>query len=246
MMFARLLFAKALVVMGFVSCHAPRVLGQPVEGPTAEKTAPAEERFDLLVREDIFAGFNGDAKRLKKGMERCEQKLAEDPEHAEAMVWRGAARVFLSGQKFQQGDTAAGIELWGGGIKDMDQAKRLEPENLAVMIPRAAVMINAGRSAPPIMGRPLLLAVRDDFEQVYQRQKDVLEHIGEHPLGELRMGLADIYRLLKQPEKSTAQLNAVVQELPDSPYASRAKQWLAAPPEARLAHNCIGCHDPSD
>jgi hypothetical protein len=43
-------------------------------------------------------------------------------------------------------------------------------------------------------------------------------------------------------DKSNEQLRAVEKELPDTKYAARAKEWLAAKPDAKLAHNCIGCH----
>lgn len=159
-----------------------------------------------------------------------------------ALVWRGAVRMFKAGNEFGAGNVGGGMKLWANGIADLDRGKELEPNNVAVLIPRAAVLVNAGRNAPAIMGRPLLEAVREDFEQIYKTQEQHLSEIGEHPLGELRMGLADVYRMLDQPDESIAQLRKVSEELPGTAYATRAEQWLAAKPEAKLAHNCIGCH----
>jgi hypothetical protein len=82
-----------------------------------------------------------------------------------------------------------------------------------------------------------------DFTRVYEQQKDHLDKIGEHPLGELRMGLADIHRSLGNQDKSREHLEALVKELPNTDYSKRAEEWLAAKPNAKLAHNCIGCHD---
>lgn len=200
------------------------------------------DRFDYKVREDLFAGFEGDEEALKRGLRVCEQTLAENPRHAEALVWRGAARVFISGQAFSKGDIATGMRNWTDGLKDMDDAKELEPENIAILIPRAAVLLPAGRNAPPAMGRPLLMKVREDFEKTYERQENILDQLGDHPLGELRMGLADVYRLLDQPLKSKEQLVAIQSELPETAYAREAAEWLAASPAKKLAHNCIGCH----
>jgi outer membrane protein assembly factor BamD (BamD/ComL family) len=73
-------------------------------------------------------------------------------------------------------------------------------------------------------------------------QKDSLKDIGEHPLGELRMGLADVYRMLGRIDESRSQLEAVVKELPNTDYSKEADKWLAAKPTEKLAHNCIGCH----
>ena len=92
------------------------------------------------------------------------------------------------------------------------------------------------------MGIPVLKKVREDFERVYERQQNFLDKLGEHPHGELRMGLADVYRALGAPEKSKEQLEAVVKELPDTEYATEAQQWLKAPASKKLSHNCIGCH----
>ena len=207
----------------------------------SDKEKP-EERFDYRVREDLFAGFSGDKEALQRGLKTCEETLAENPRHAEALVWRGAVRVFKSGAAFRKGDPAAGMKYWTTGLKDMDDAMEIAPDNLGVLIPRATVLLPAGRSAPPSMGKPLLIKVRADFERTYERQKHMLDELGEHPLGELRMGLADVYRLLGEPEKSKTQLEAILKELPGTAYADRATDWLAAAPDKKLAHSCIGCH----
>lgn len=243
------LFRPQLLSLGLaVTAAAITFTGLHIQNSRAE-TPPADTgdydpdaRFDLEVREDIFAGFSGDSKALQRGLATCERTLKQNPKHPEALVWRGAVRVFLSGQAFQKNNQTRGFELWNSGLKDLDDAVELAPDNVAVLIPRAAVLLPAARSAPPIMGKPLLIKVRGDFERIYERQKGSLDELGEHPRGELRMGLADVYRALGEREKSNEQLKAVLKELPDSPYAERAQSWLDAEPQQKLAHNCIGCH----
>jgi hypothetical protein len=199
-------------------------------------------RFDNLVRQDLFAGFNGDEDALARGLKKCDDALAKDPKNAEALVWRGAARVFQAGQAFKKNNPAEGMALWTTGLKDMDDAITLAPNTVGVRIPRAAVLMPASRAAPPAMGKPLLTKALDDFQTIYKLQEKHLDRLGTHPHGELRMGLADVYRRLGENEKSAEQLNAVVKELPDTKYAARAKEWLAAPADAALTHTCIGCH----
>jgi hypothetical protein len=218
-------FLSALAFAGFVS---------------AEDKAAA--RFDKVVREDIFAGFQGDDEAMKRGEKACDDQLKKDPKHAEALVWRGAARVFQAGQLFGKNKINEAFPLWNSGLADMDEAVKLEPKNVGVRIPRASVLVPSGRNAPPAMGVPLLKKAKDDLEMIYSLQEKQLDKIGTHPLGELRMGLADVYRLLGEQDKSTAQLEAVVKELPDSKYGKRAKEWLVAKPGAKLQHDCIGCH----
>jgi len=200
------------------------------------------ERFDLEVREDIFAGFAGDEEALKRGVKKCEDVLKDNPKHAEAMVWRGAANVFQSGKLFQSKKTTEALKLWTSGLQDLDKAVELEPDNVGVRVPRAAVMIQAGRNAPPAMGQPLLKKVREDYEMILKGQEKILDKIGTHPRGELHMGLADIYRLLGENEKSKAQLETIVKEMSKTKYATVAQKWLDAKPDQKLAHSCIGCH----
>src|SRR2546430_2267685 len=99
---------------------------------------PAVERFDMLVRADFFAGFAGDEARLQKAMALCERTLAENPNHAEALVWHGGGTLFSAGQAFQKGDLALGGQRWERGLKEMSDAVVLQPENVGVLIPRGA------------------------------------------------------------------------------------------------------------
>ena len=80
--------------------NAPYTPGaSPVPSTPAAQSAPAAPlRFDDIVRSDFFAGFRGDAARLERGMKRCEEALAADPNHADALVWHGAGLMFLAGE----------------------------------------------------------------------------------------------------------------------------------------------------
>ena len=49
----------------------------------------AQQRFDFKVREDMFAGMDGDTAAFDRAMKLITDTLAADPDHAEALVWRG-------------------------------------------------------------------------------------------------------------------------------------------------------------
>src|SRR5262245_54086657 len=98
--------------------------------------ATQTERFDYQVRTDFFAGFGGDDARLDKGMQACERALADNPTHAEALVWHGSGLTFKAGRAFQRGDTQTGTDLWTRGNAEMDEAVALAPDNVGVRIPR--------------------------------------------------------------------------------------------------------------
>ena len=87
--------------------------------------ALAQQRFDFKVRADMFAGMDGDPAAFDRAMKLIADTLATDPNHAEALVWRGDGRLFLAGQAFQRGATAEGQALMAQGVADMDRAVSL-------------------------------------------------------------------------------------------------------------------------
>src|SRR5580693_1831390 len=203
----------------------------------------SQNRFDLKVREYFFAGFAGDAASLDKGMKICEEALAADPKHAEAMVWHGAGLFYQSGQAFQSGDQQKGGELWARGIKEMDRAVELAPDSLGVRIPRGAVMLTASRYLPsPEMARPLLEKGLTDFEKSYELQASYLADLGTHPRGELMIGLADGYSRAGNAEKAQVWFERIQKELKDTPYAKSSAIWLETKTLAPAQAGCLGCH----
>src|SRR5947207_6646490 len=128
-------FVIALVVA------AGQAAQQPPQAPV--------QRFDYLVRADFFAGTAGDEARLKKAIDLCERTLADNPRHAEAMVWHGAALLVQSGRAFQHGDMGSGGQLWDRGLKEMNAAVALAPDNVGVLIPRGATLFEATRGMKP-------------------------------------------------------------------------------------------------
>jgi hypothetical protein len=131
-------------------------------------TSLSAARFDEKVRNDFFAGFAGDRAALDRGMATSEQAIATDPSgSAEALAWHGSGLIFLSGLKFQQGDMPGGMEMWTTGMAEMEKAGELEPDNVGVLIPRAASWFAASRATPPEIAKPILAKALADYEHVY-------------------------------------------------------------------------------
>src|SRR5690348_3912511 len=105
---------------------------------TTVRLAPAQERFDLKVRNDFFAGFAGNEAALARGMEACEAVLAKNPNDPQALVWHGGGLLYQAGGAFQRGDQNKGIDLWTRGLKEMKTAVELDPDSVGVRIPRGA------------------------------------------------------------------------------------------------------------
>ncbi len=212
-----------------------------------DQTAAAAqgERFDLKVRNDFFNGLAGNAEALARGMKACEETLAKNPKHGEALVWHGSGLLLMAGQEFQKGNTQKGLELWTKALKEMDDAVKFEPDNIGVRIPRGAGLFIASRFVPdPPTQKSLLERAVSDYERCYELQKNELPKLGVHPRGELLFGLAEGWRRLGKDEKARGYLEQIVKTCKDSAYEKEAKTWLATKPTTPedSYHNCIGCH----
>ena len=209
-----------------------------------ELAAPlSAERFDHVVRADFFAGFGGDEARLQKAMSICESILADDPRHAEAMVWHGAGLLFQGGRSFQAGDAQRGMQLFQTGLTQMNDAVTLAPDKVAVLIPRGAVLLTATRNMDPTIGHPLLEQAVADYEKVLDIQAAYFETLGDHPRGELLFGLAEGSARLGRLDKAKMYFERLVKDVPKSGQSPRAQEWLKTGLIPKVAGvGCIGCH----
>src|SRR5258708_6969465 len=188
--------------------------------------AAQTDRFDLKVRNYFFAGFAGNATAIAKGMKMCEEALAENPKHAEAMVWHGAGLYVQAGKAFQGGDQQKGMELYQRGMKELDGAVALAPENIGVRIPRGAVLFTGSRFVPPDARRALIEKAISDYEKAYEVQGPNLDQMPSHPRGELLIGLADGYSRLGDQEKARGFFEQIQASLKGTAYEKSANLWM--------------------
>jgi tetratricopeptide (TPR) repeat protein len=204
---------------------------------------PTPQRFDYLVRADFFAGAAGDDASLAKVIALTERKLAENPRHAEAMVWHGASLLVRAGRAFQKGDFNTGGPLFQQGVKEMSDAVALAPDNPGVLIPRGAVLLEATRSMPPEAARPLIESAVHNYEHALEVQAPTFNQRGDHAKGELLFGLAEGWSRLGEPEKARQYFTRLIADAPTSGQVPRAQTFLSTgtvPKGEGLG--CVGCH----
>jgi len=203
------------------------------------------QRFDEIVREDFFAGMTGDHARFDRAMRTCEEALAKDPGNAPALVWHGAGLLVRSGLAFRDGEPDRGIELRTRALREMGQAVGKAPDDVQVLIPRAAILVSQARYSPDEQARGMARTAADDYERVLTIEAPWFGGLGVHPRGELLGGLATAYRLSGDNDKAAAMLHRISRELPGTSYDRKAQSWLAdlsAVPKED--HFCLGCHTP--
>jgi hypothetical protein len=202
-------------------------------------------RFDEVVRNDFFAGMMGDKTRLDRGMKYCEDILAKDPKHADALVWHGGGLLTRAANAYRQGDQTLGDNLWDLGLKEMNDAVAFQPDNMGVKIGRSATIIGVAQSgwdSTDSQSRALLESALVDYEKIYQWQKPSFSKLSSHSRGELLFGLASGWSILGNHEKARYYLSLTAQECAGTEYESEAKKWIKSKPETVIQHDCMGCH----
>jgi hypothetical protein len=188
--------------------------------------------------------MDGDKEAFDRAMTLIADTLAADPDHAEALVWRGDGRLFLSGRAFQRGAIGEGQKLAAQGIADMNRAVALAPNNIAVLIPRATGLQPFANGLRPF-NRPeadrLTRIAIGDFESVMTISAERWTTLKEHNRGELLGALADGWLQLGDAAKANAYLDRMSAELPGTAYARNAA-LRQADPAAHAPLTCLGCH----
>ena len=204
--------------------------------------ANGQERFDIQVRDDMFRGLAGNEAAFKSVMLAIEEKLTEDPDHAAALVWRGAGRYWSAGQLFRSGDVAAAQSMARAAMADMDRAVELQPASIEVLIPRATVLLAAARNQrDPERTRDLAGRAATAFESAFAMRQAAFDQLGQHNRGEYLSGLAESWALAGDRVKAEVYLRRTLSELPDTRYAERAAAKLADWND-RQPLNCQSCH----
>jgi tetratricopeptide (TPR) repeat protein len=209
---------------------------------TAAALLGGQERFDYVVRADFFAGLAGNRAALDRAMKKCEETLAANPKHAEALVWHGSGTFYLSGQAAQTGDFPKAAELYKKGLEEMAAAVALAPDNVGVVIPRGATLLIGSHNVPGDNGKELLRMGLADYERVYQLQSSRFDKLSGHARGELLFGLAEGYQRLGDTEKARhwfEKLAAV--DDPENGHLSQARAYVASGNLSGTV-NCAGCH----
>jgi hypothetical protein len=197
------------------------------------------------VRGDFFAGMKGNRARLDRAMKYCEDILASNPKHGEALVWHGGGMLVRAVHAYTKGDDATGDRLWKTGIQEMNTAAALEPQNMKIKIGRSATLIGYAQSGwdpSDSQSRVLLESALLDYETVYLWQKPYFSRVPVHSRGELLFGLASGWSILGNDSKARDYLKLVLTECKNTPYEEIARRWLNKKWPVVIQHDCLGCH----
>ena len=235
---------RTLLLAFLAACAAPQHQSAPAS--PAPAAAPSEaaakpERFDNLVRQDFFDGMRGDKAAMDRAMKLCEDTLAKNPNHAEALVWHGAGLAARSAQAFATGDRDNGISLYEKGVGEMDRAVSLAPQSPGVRIPRGAVMLAMAPHVPGPEQKQLLERGISDYETTLSVQAPYFTTLTLHSREQLLYGLTDGYAMLGETDKARAMYERMRHDAAGSALLPRAAE-RAAGHEVAGNTPCEQCH----
>lgn len=224
---------------------APASPAAPAAAPThavaASTTPAAGERFDEIVRNDFFDGLRGDAVALDRVIRFCEDTLAKQPGHPEAMVWHGGATIARSVNAFRTGDRATGMALYTRGLSEMDHAVELAPGDIGVRIPRGAVVLSMAPYVPEPEKSRLWQRGVADYEVALAAQAPRFSTLTQHAREQLLYGLLDGYAGLGNTAKAETYYQRMTVDAAGSQLLGRAKARAAGQPVTG-ATPCQECH----
>jgi tetratricopeptide (TPR) repeat protein len=202
--------------------------------------------FYTMVREDTFAGYiGGDMERFERAMKYTEQVLTENPQNADALVWKGGGQVFLATRLYAQDLNGKADTLYEGGLALMEQALANAPGNAGVQASYGGVLAYLAPRLPEWRRKAALEKARSMYERLYKGQERVLDRMPVHFRGETLAGLAETNQKLGNMEQAQVYLKRISASLPNTPYAITAERWLAHPESVGTNEQivCGTCHE---
>ncbi len=199
------------------------------------------------TREDLFAGLlANDFDQLAVGMRKLDEILRVNPRDPDALDMKGFGLAVLAVRSLESGDRAGFDRQYQEGIKLLDEAYAIAPNNIGVLAVYGATVVMLGPRFPPEMRRPAAEKGKALYEALYRAQETQIDKYPPHLKGEVLGGLADVEQQLGNQEQMRVWLTRIAEGMPGTSYQVRAKQWLENPEKITAKNRvlCLTCHEP--
>lgn len=247
---------ETLIVGDTIRSHleysVPMILRAAVLVCLAAACLPAEG-FDprlpvsTLVREDLFAGFlTKDMTRLAAGEKTLEALLRERPQAKPSILaWQAGVALHRA--------------VWAHEAKQTQEFDGHYKRALSLFAEAAAVASATDIGPAAITGgtysllmdrlpekhRPEAAAkAYEAYHRLLDVQAPMAMKMPLHIRGELFAGLALTAQRTGRSQEASQHLDQLIETLPNTPYAARAKKWKENPKlAATTSITCLTCHD---
>lgn len=185
--------------------------------------------FEREVLADFVKAAQGDAQARQRLMATCDRAIEADAQHAEAIAWRGAARMFQASEASSSGDFRAAMNHTNASLADLNKARKLEPENPGVRMVAANMLLSLAKYHP--IENMAKGYAKQGIEDASVALSKLYDNWGNQPAevkGELMLGVADAYAKLGEATKARDWFNRVIGAVPGTAWAEQAQAWIDA------------------
>ncbi len=221
---------------------ATAALAQPVEQDERSRPSPqvagsiqleagtsGYRGFEREVLADFTKAAQGDAQARARMLKACDQAIKADAKNAEAIAWRGAARMFEAGTASEAGDFMAAMNHVNAALADLNSARELEPENPGVRIVAAQMLLNLAKNHP--IESMANSYAKQGIEDATIGLATLHDHWAQQPAdlkGRTMLAVAEAYDKLGKPTEARDWYNRVIGAVPGSTWAAQAQTWIDA------------------
>jgi hypothetical protein len=225
-----------------------RLFGATLAQTPAVSTSVYDPRLTVhwLVREDIFAGsMSNDEARLANGERTLSRLLIERPaDKADITAWQGWAALTRAVYAHEQNNESQFDKYYRKAGDLYTEATRLAATSGTVAIIIGGSYAVLGDRLPE-KDRPAAWSRAYDLYRKVWGLTPEPYNLPMHLKGELLAGLAQTAQRTGRNAEMIEDLNLLIEKLPNTPYAARARKWRDNPEIApRTSIICQTCHEP--
>jgi tetratricopeptide (TPR) repeat protein len=231
-----------LTIVALVAISAA-VPAQAPEPPITD----ARLTVHTLLREDIFAGFlQGDLARMARAEKNAELLLASRPaDRAPILAWQGSLALTRAAMANDANQPDQFRQHYRRAQESFSEAMKLGPADVGVFAITGGSQVSIADRLPAAERKAAWELGYTAYQQLWKMQGQMIEKLPLHHKGEVLSGLAQTATRTGRSEEAAAYVERILTLLPDTPYASRARQWKDDPSQratSKLA--CQTCHAP--
>lgn len=209
--------------------EAPEAPGQEFEFIQIESGTSGYRGFERKVFADFIEAAQGDDDARQRLIAACERAIEADAKNAEAIAWRGAAKMFEAGTASEEGDFMAAMRHTNASLEDLNTARELEPENPGVRMVAAQMLLSLAKYHP--MENIAKGYAKQGIEDAKAALLKLYDNWGKQPAdvkGQLLSGVAEGYDKLGKTTEARDWFNRVVGAVPGTTWAEQAQAWIDA------------------
>lgn len=232
---------KALKTFVGVVVMSAAVAAQSPEPPVADPRVAVQ----TLLREDIFAGFlQSDVTRLARAERNAKVLLASRPAEREGLLaWQGAmalTRAVLAKEANQMNQFRT---HYARAQNLFSSAMKAAPDDFGVVAITGGAQVMLADRLPATEQKAAWELGYKAYQRLWKLQSDIFEELPVHHKGEVLSGLAQAAARTGRTNEAAVFVDRIVTLLPNTPYASRARQWKENPSSrAKTNLTCQTCH----